>query len=175
MAIQVKRPRGRPTFTEVALVDWAFLVATELANAQVDLGFEATGDASQSYEVEIVGKNKVSIYWAEYLKFSVAGRGRKPGGGMAPINEIVDWLEVKGIEPDDDKSIRSLAFAIAKKQQAEGNQVYRGERPGIPVDLIIQESFDNIADELAFKVAVAASELLIKNINSYKKNVNSNN
>ena len=172
MAIKVTRPAGRPSYVEAALVDWAYKVATELANAQIDLGFEAYGDAAQSYEVEITKKNQVSIYWAEYLKYSVAGRGRHPGGAMPPINDIVDWLDVKGITPDDNKmSINSLAYLIARKQQQEGNQVYRGERPGIPVDRIITESFDDIANEIAFNVAVGAADELIKNIKSYKKNV----
>ena len=168
MPVKRIRPVGRPSFTEVALLDWAFVVAKDIEAAQQDLEFIATGDSLDEYEVEITKKNQIEIRAADYLKFSMGNRGRQPGGKMPPIQVILDWIEVKGIVPDDDMSVNSLAFLIARKQQQEGNLVYRKQRPGIPIELIIDDSWDMIADQLAFDVATAAADLMMEEIKSYK-------
>ena len=168
MSVKRSRPPGRPSHAERALWNWAFEVAKDLELYQQELDFVASGASLDMYEVAITKKNQVSLSWADYLKYSTAGRGRKPGGGMAPIEAIVDWLKVKGIQPEEG-TIEGMAWAIAKKQQQEGNYVHRGKRPGLPVELVINESFDRIGDQLAFEVAQGVADDFIKNINSYKK------
>jgi hypothetical protein len=168
MSIAVQRKVGRPTAIETELVNWAVVVAEQIQEQQRGLDFVASGDSLADYGVVISQRNVVEIVIADYLKYSVAGRGRQPGGGFPPVNAIVDWLETKGIEPPDDMSLESFAFIIARKQQREGNTVFRGGRPGIPVDLIIAESFDDIKSEMSFNVAAAAAAELVANIKSFK-------
>ena len=169
MSVKRIRPQGRPSAAEVAILDWGYLVAKEIETYQRDGDFVASGDSLDSYEVEITKKNQVEIRMADYVKFSVAGRGRHPGGGFPPVNDIVDWIETKGIQVPDEMTLEGFAFIIARKQFEEGNLVYRGDRPGIPVDLIIAESFDRIGNQIAFDVAVDASKQLTDHIKQYKK------
>jgi len=185
MSVKRSRPPGRPSAAELALYEWAFIVAKDIELYQQELDFVASGDSLNEYEVSITKKNQIDIYWSNYLKYSTSGRGRKPGGDRAPISVLADWLKVKGITPPDDfwpktnrtktglsmkdRAINSFAAAIAVSQQRDGNQVHKGRRPGIPVELIINESFDTIANKIAFDVATAAADKFVKDINSYKK------
>ena len=185
MSVKRIRPVGRPTFIEVALLDWAFAVAKDIELTQQDLNFVASGESLNQYEAQIIKRNRVVINWADYLKYSVSGRGRKPGGGRAPISVIADWLVEKGISPPEDfwpktnktktglsreqRAINNFAAAISVAQQQRGNQVHKGQRAGIPIDLIIDNSFDAIADQMAFDIARGAADELIKNINKFKK------
>jgi len=170
MPIKITRQRGRPSAIENELLRWGFVLAKEIEDSQKTLDFVSSGDSLNEYEVSIKKKNEVEILMSDYLKYSMAGRGRHPGGGMAPISEIVDWIETKGITvPEDFRTIESFAWAIAKKQQAEGNKVHRNQRPGIPIEMFIVESFEMVSNEMAFNIANAAADEMLKNIKSYKK------
>ena len=84
---------------------------------------------------------------------------------MPPIEDIVQWIKDKGITPDngnDEKSILSMAWAIAIKQRDFGNQVHRKDRPAIPLQLILDESFEEVKTEMGFKVAAAEAARLTK-------------
>jgi hypothetical protein len=163
MPVKITRQRGRPSAVEKALTEWAFVLAKELEFAQMDLDFVATGN-SLNYEVQITKTNQVKLLWADYLKYSVAGRGRKSGGGFPPLSVIAEWIEVKGIPVPDGMSLNSFAYLIARKQQEEGNLVYRERRTGIPLDMLIEESFDMIADQMAFDIAVQSADQILKRV-----------
>lgn len=166
MPVKVIRPVGRPSFIEVELLNWGKYVATKMEQEQRAQDFIATGDSLDTYEVEVVKRNQVEIRMADYLKYSIEGRGRKPGGKMAPLSAILDWIEVKGIQPQEGTSLNSLAFLIARKQRDEGNLVHRNERLGIPIDMILAESWDQFSDQLAYGVALGAAEAMVKIIES---------
>jgi hypothetical protein len=156
------RPPGRPSEAERQLYEWAFVLGKEIEMAQQDLRFVASGDSLKDYAVVIAKKNTIHLLMADYIKYSISGRGRRPGGKMAPLNSIIRWIEQKGIAFTG--SIKSLAYLIARKQQKEGNAVYRGERPGIPLEMLIDESFDMISNQIAFNVANDAANRLVKRI-----------
>lgn len=168
-AVKVYRQVGRPSKIEEALATWATYIAVVTQYYQQSLDFVATGSSLDEYAV-IIKKNNVQLIMADYIKYQMEGRGRQPGGGMAPIKDLVEWLEVKGIKPDDeDMSLQSLAYLIARKQQREGNAVYRGEREGIPIEDIIQQSFDEIKNEVAEEIALQVATEVFANIQLFEE------
>jgi len=169
MAVKIKRLVGRPTATEAALVLWGDAILSAFKESQEELDFVASGNSLESYGVTVTKRNTVALQMDEYLKYSIAGRGRQPGGLMPPINIIAQWLVKKGIASSGDKDLNSRAYLIARKQRDEGNQVYRGDRPGIPMDLIISESFDTISDPAAQDIAIELLDNLVKNVKKFKE------
>lgn len=168
MPVKLIRRVGRPTLIEEAIALWATAFLSNLEEAQITLGFTASGDSSKQYEA-VISRNEVETYVAEYLKYSIQGVGRHPGGKMPPLEAIVRWLEIKGYRPSDPKmSLKSFAYLIARKQQREGNKVYRGERAGIPLSTIIETSFDDVDNEMALMAARQAADQLEKSLTSTK-------
>ena len=62
--------------------------------------------------------------------------GRKPGK-QPPMDNILSWLEKKGIEPQD-ISVKSLAFLIARKIGRVGTDIFIRKRPALALDQIIE-------------------------------------
>ena len=169
MSIKITRQVGRPSNIERALVDWGYIILSGIKAEQEDLDFVASGDSLDNYEVRIIKKNKIVIGMSDYLKYSVSTRGRRPGGGMAPIAVIVEWLEAKGIPAPEDMSLTSFAWAIAKKQQKDGNRVYRHERVGIDVERILADSFDLIKPGIWQLIAEGTANQFVTNIKAQNK------
>ena len=63
--------------------------------------------------------------------------GRRPGK-QPPMDNILSWLEKKGIAPEGEISIRSLAFLIARKIGKLGTDIFLGRRPALALDQIIE-------------------------------------
>jgi len=155
MAVKVTRSVGRPTKVEEGLTDWAVRVAEEMQAEQVAKHFVASGRSLKSYEV-VITKNTVELFWASYLHFSLEGIGRQPGK-QPPLNAIVQWLIDKKIKPEGKTTLRGLAYIIARKMGEEGNLVFRGARSGIDLDDILENSFDDIKNEMALEVSQEAA------------------
>jgi len=160
MAVKITRSVGRPTKVEEGLADWGISVAEEMQDEQISKHFVASGKSLRSYEV-VVKQNQVELLWASYLHFSLEGEGRGPGK-QPPLNAIVQWLIDKGIKPDKKMSLRGLAYIIARKMGEEGNAVYRGERAGIDLEGIIENSWHDIKNEMALEVAQEASQHMLE-------------
>ncbi len=110
---------------------------------------KVTGRTAQNIEVEITDTSG-SILAPSWI--SIFQDGRKPGG-MPPVNEILAWIEAKGIIPrsiskqratsqqrrgsntfrnatDQKKSQESMAWAIAVNMQKNGNTLWRALHGG---------------------------------------------
>lgn len=159
---------GRPTQIERALADWAFEVAMRMHHEQVARDFVATGQSLDEYEVVVTKPNTVELQTADYIRFSVEGR---PPGGFPPLNVFVEWIQVKPIPIPAGYTLNGLAYVMARKQANEGNMVWRGERPGIPMQEIIEESFDDEMPEQATMLAIEASNRILKSMkpNKFRK------
>lgn len=98
---------------------------------------------------ELVGNH----YWY-YLV-----HGRKPGK-MPPIDSIQEWVEKKGIVPDGNISLRSLAFLIARKIGREGTDIYLGRRAGISMWEIIDNNNFDLREALSEQIDIEVKEAL---------------
>jgi hypothetical protein len=76
--------------------------------------------------------------------------GRKPGK-QPPMDDILGWLEKKGIAPDGEISIRSLAFLIARKIGKLGTDIFLGRRPALALDQIIEINQAAFTEDLTEK------------------------
>lgn len=54
------------------------------------------------------------------------------GGGMAPVQSILDWIKQKHITPNDpDMDLESLAFLIQRRIQTNGSKAQPFMQPGL--------------------------------------------
>jgi hypothetical protein len=96
-------------------------------NAQ---GIRSSGKSASSLRTES-DSDSGALYGSAY--FYQQKHGRKPGK-FPPIDDILDWIRVKGIRPKDKISDRSLAFLIARKIAQSGTDVFQGKRDGLDVE-----------------------------------------
>lgn len=155
--IKIER-KGKVTTQIKALEKWAVAVGEAMQAEQIAKDFLASGESLDSYFVSSSTKSVV-LSMAGYLQTSLEGVGRKPGT-MPPVSAIADWVELKGIATDE-KSIRSIAWAISIKLRDDGNQVYQRKREGIDLENIILESFNEVADDIGMQVAIDAADKLV--------------
>jgi hypothetical protein len=161
----IRFDRGRPTATERALADWAFAVAEGMEEEQEGRDFVATGESLRDYEVIVAKPNEIHLETAPYIRFSVEGR---PPGGFPPLNMIADWIEVKPLPIPIGYTLNGFAYVIARRIATEGNAVWRGDRAGIPMQEIIERSFDDAMEENATLIAIEASNKILKSMSPNK-------
>jgi hypothetical protein len=154
---RITRQVGRPSTVEAAIADWAQGVAEAMITEQQARDFVATGQSLDAYQVVVTKPDTVELLTADYLRFSVEGR---PPGGFPPLAAIADWIQVKGIQAPG-ITLNSLAFLIARKIANEGNAVWRGDRQGIPMQEIIEESFYDTMPQAATRIAIEASNRML--------------
>lgn len=98
-------------------------ILTDLRAAYESSGKRVTGQWSKDLEARFES-NKAEIWGQVYT----AGRGVSKNGndGGKYLSEVIeDWLKNKGIVPDGDISISSLAFIIARSIHKKGtNEKY---------------------------------------------------
>lgn len=107
-------------------------------------------DAMAAGEINATGKSSDSLrYEASEDHFTLYGdksfvwmeQGRAPGG-QPPLDNIVDWVEAKGIQPDEGTQ-ESLAWAIVKKIEREGTKAFQsGKRRDVYSSVITQARID---------------------------------
>jgi len=163
MSVKITRRVGRPTTPEAILTLWAVEVAEGMKEAQIAIGAVASGASLSAYEV-LVKRNDVEVLTADYVSFLIEGRGP---GGFPPPEEIVRWLQEKGIVPED-MTLNQLAFLIGRKIAERGTDIYEGTAPGIPLDQIVETAFDKIEREAEFLLAVQANEVLKESLNKLR-------
>lgn len=107
---------------------------------QIDKGIRSSGKSSASLRPEVKqsgGTISGTLYGAKY--FYQQKHGRKPGK-FPPIDDILDWIRIKGIVPRDNKtSTKQLAFLFARKISQSGTDIFSGKRPALNPDKKIEE------------------------------------
>lgn len=104
---------------------------------QRDKKIRASGKSAEMFRTEstnVVGR----LLGADYVYFQ--RKGRKPSSSLPPIESIIQWIKDKGVFNVDDKSIRGLAFAIAKKIQKQGTDIYQKKRPALNIEAIVRDN-----------------------------------
>lgn len=108
----------------------------DLKQEQQDKGMTASGLSSQSLR-SVIGKDSAQIYGSDYWKYQTGGRGP---GGMPPVQSIENWIISKGIPVAG--SVEGMAWAIAKKIEKNGTDVFEGKRDGVQFSEIVKKNLE---------------------------------
>lgn len=118
-----------------------------------------TGTAKKSLRTEHVSNSYKSI-GIFYLEFLDTGRG---SGGLPPINKIHNWVKSKlGIT--DEKQSLSVAYAVAKKIQRLGTEIFKDPSKGINLDAKVKQ----LKEDLNRKMAEGIKLDIIQKLDKFK-------
>jgi len=116
-------------------------VRIALIEDQQRKGMKASGKSAAS--LRVVGNDLIGD---KAWRFQIDGR--RPSTKMPPVEEILDWIINRGIQPKPREnkdgtfskvSQESLAWAIATKIRDKGTDIHMGKRPGINIEDRIEE------------------------------------
>ena len=116
-------------------------VTKDLRSDQVDKGLYSSGKSASSLNYEVRpdgGTQKGSAYFQQQIT------GRRPGK-MPPVEDILAWIEFKGIQSDNPES---FAWAVAKKIAKVGTDVNQGKREGLDFIGIVAKNRDELMKNL---------------------------
>lgn len=104
----------------------------------------------------------------------LVNRGRKPGHRV-PIQDLIDWIEVKGLETGD-KAVRNLAYAIQTAIWREGIPTRGSRRLARKRTEFIEDSLIKLSKEIDDMIQNAAfMDAEVQVINLQKKFNDGNN
>lgn len=136
-------------------------VAT-IANQQ-ELGIRSSGESAQSLSAvadEVSGELSGSHYFYQQI------HGRKPGK-FPPIQNMLDWIQRKGITPRDEKTtLAQLAYLFARKIAQSGTDIFQGKAPALAFLEIINENVGEFQKELADQEANALADQMASILNN---------
>lgn len=112
----------------------------------------ASGASAESLVVTMNNEGG-ELRGADYIYFQVMGR--KPGK-FPPIQSIIEWIEAKGIQPQD-ISVKSLAFLIARKISKLGTNIFMGTSPALAFEIIVKDNTEQLGEDVG---VLAAQEIL---------------
>lgn len=106
-----------------------------------------------SFRVEVEG-NGGKFWTAHYMQYLIYGR---PPGGMPPLEPIAEWAEKNIRNPVRENKdgtfsfipYESLAFAIAKKIQERGTEIWEGKREGVDLLGVMESNMPQFLKDLA--------------------------
>lgn len=129
---------------------------------QIDKGMRSSGKSAASLRID-VKENSGTLYGAKYFYQQI--HGRKPGK-FPPIDEILNWIRIKGIQARDNKTTtRQLAFLFARKIAERGTDIFSGKKKGLNVDdkikVLVKEFTANFSKELKTKLSTGLKIILI--------------
>lgn len=157
---------GRPSLAQEAIAIYLQRVSGAIKKDQEDKDLVSTGDSLNSHVITI-NKGNNTLEAASYYPFIVEGRGP---GKQPPPNVILDWLQEKNIQPnDEDMSLESLAFLIGRKMGREGNAIHRGEKEGIDILEIATKDEGVLYRQIG---KVMADQVTDSILNTFTKNPN---
>jgi hypothetical protein len=149
-----------------------FQLKTELENQ----GHIATGRLHDSidYEIQTLGRNTVLRINAEGAPYAaIVNDGAKPH--FPNIDAIIDWMDAKGISPDDGQTKKQVAYAIAKRIQIEGiptkgsfEYSHNGKRRGF-VNRVFGSNRRHIESQIVDGVAIQIETSITNTIRSINK------
>lgn len=123
--------------------------------------FTATANASgsliRSLRFEIVN-NGLIVYGNDYIYYLIYGRKPTVSGGSGVLKDSIrNWIDAKGITPDDGMSKDTLAFLITRKIHRMGNSIYLASN-GANSGLLTNILNENIIKKFNSKFTVTVSE-----------------
>lgn len=157
-------------FNKRSVDDLGQFIINELAKELIKQDHRATGKliASLDYKVldDFIG-TVLRIEMNDYGEY--VNVGRKRGAAKVPINALVDWIKVKGIESNNKKAL-GIAFAIQKTIQKEGIPTRKSRSRGKKVEFVddtlarIEMTIVNKIEELAGKTVETTIDNFIKKV-----------
>lgn len=107
-------------------------------------GIRASGRSAASLR-SVTEPGGGKLFGKGYIHFQKVGR--RPGR-FPPLDAILNWIEDKGIKPQD-ISVKSLAYLIARKIARSGTDIFQRKRPGLNVEDEILEARKELVAEIA--------------------------
>lgn len=128
----------------------------------------ASGDLIKSIRSE-VGDNELKIFGLAYIYQLQYGRKPTTGGTSdKPLKErIREWIDLKGIQPEDNISKDSLAYLIARKIHNEGTIIYQknnGGSSGLLDDVLNDDLYTMIESKLRLAYIQTIKSEVLKNV-----------
>jgi hypothetical protein len=128
----------------------------------------ASGELVNSIRFEF-SPNELKIFGKQYIGALQYGRKPTTGSATQPTlrERIREWIDVKGIQPDDDISKDSLAYLIARKIHEEGTLIYQktgGESSGLLDDVINVDLVEEIRRNIILYYTQEIKSNILKNV-----------
>jgi hypothetical protein len=131
---------------EEIILEEVEMIKMDIVKRYHELGMKASGQFEQEAETVKEGK-KYFIKGSDYS--GVLVKGRKPGT-MPPIQQIENWIKAKGIKPiEDNISISSLAFLIARAIKEKGTKYYQQGGTDLLDSVITPERMQQIINRVS--------------------------
>ena len=155
---------------EKDLNDIGQFIINELAKELIKQDHKATGKLIESLDYKVntsIAGTDLLIEMEDYGTY--VNTGRKRGAAKVPIDALVDWIKVKGIETNN-KKVLGMAFAIQKTIQKQGiptvNSRKRGKRVEFVDDTLkrIQSIIERKIEDLAAKTVEIQVDNFVKRI-----------
>lgn len=121
-------------------------IRAEMVKFYQDSGMKASG----TFEAETVVRMEGNKAFIDSPSYSVQLiRGRRPGT-MPPIQAIESWIRTKGIRPiQDEISISSLAYLIARKIKNEGTRYFKEGGTELLDSVVTPQRIQRILDRVS--------------------------
>lgn len=144
---------------EKKLKDFFSSVEKEQKGIMSSRKMDASGQARSMITFKVTG-NKGVLFGPDYMLFMERGRGP---GRMPPIEPIMKWIEDKGIKPNT--SVKSMAFAIAKKHALKGSVMHRTHNPsGIITKTLTEPRIKTFFEDYKEDKRIQVQSLILKGI-----------
>lgn len=141
----------------------------ELQAAMVSTGANASGETSQSLASN-VSMTDNSVSWEVYggigWQFVEQGRAKTKASGDGSLRGIIrQWIDDKGIEPEDGISKDSLAFLITRAIHRRGTLLhFLKETREIYSNVITDQYIENVSFKIGESLAEDVADDLSKRI-----------
>lgn len=120
----------------------------------------SSGRLHDSVEIRYT-ENGFQILANDYIEGLI--HGVKPGESTANVGQIENWIQEKPIQSEIPSG--TLAALILRKQQKEGNMIWRthkGANSGLLEEALSQDKFDNFIELIASAAVDELSEDVVK-------------
>lgn len=150
--------------SQESLKNYFLRVIKDLRGDQSQKKITASGSSADSLTFE-ADDTSGQLLGFDYFYFQIVGR--KPGK-FAPPDAILQWIQDKGIKPNNPKtSLKSLAYLINRKIAMKGTDIFGGKRPGLDFEQVVAgDNLEQLLNELGI---VKAKELTTFLVNEIKK------
>lgn len=109
-------------------------IINELGTELIKQNHKATGKLIASLDYDTRNNNNtLLITMNDYGGY--VNRGRKAGAKKVPIQALLEWIKVKGIETNNKKAL-GIAFAIQKTIEKQGIPTNRSKRRGKKIEFV---------------------------------------
>lgn len=114
-----------------------------------DIDRKGLTDTGQSKEFEIRFEgNKVQLLGVSYLPYLIYGR---PPGKFPPVDVIKAYVERNGITMNingRNLTVDQIVYVIGRSISENGSLIYRGQKEGINIDGILENSEKKLFEEI---------------------------